>query len=229
MRKLITLAVALMISSICFAQNDVTKFLGIPVDGTKSAMIQKLKDKGYTYNSRKDCLEGEFNGRNVEIYVVTNNNKVYRIAVKDKYGSDKTQIKISFNKLCRQFESNKKYMEGAPIEDFIISDNEDISYELIVHKKSYQAVFAQVPNSKEGLIEEMEEYAKTKVTKEEFDALSESEKTQLYELLQEECFNQLKEKAKKKIVWFTISEEYGDYYIIIYYDNLNNQANGEDL
>ena len=72
MRKLITLAVALMISSICFAQKDVTKFLGIPVDGTKSAMIQKLKDKGYTYNSRKDCLEGEFNGRNVEIYVVTN-------------------------------------------------------------------------------------------------------------------------------------------------------------
>ena len=32
-----------------FAQNDVTKFLGIPVDGTKTAMIQQLKEKGYTY------------------------------------------------------------------------------------------------------------------------------------------------------------------------------------
>lgn len=218
-----------MISSICFAQKDVTKFLGIPVDGTKSAMIQKLKDKGYTYNSRKDCLEGEFNGRNVEIYVVTNNNKVYRIAVKDMYGSDKTQIKIRFNNLCRQFENNDRYMGDADTENYIISDNEDISYELIVHKKSYQAIFSQVPNSKEGLLEDIEVYAKTKVTKEEYDTLSESEKTQLYELLREEYFNQLKEKAIKKIVWFTISEEYGSYYIIIYYDNLYNQANGEDL
>lgn len=66
------------IATLCFAQKkDVTKFLGIPVDGTKTEMIQKLKAKGFTYNQRLDCLEGEFNGREVKIFVVTNNNKVY--------------------------------------------------------------------------------------------------------------------------------------------------------
>lgn len=32
-----------------------------------------------------------------------------------------------------------------------------------------------------------------------------------------------------KSVWFTISEYRGKYYIIIYYDNELNMANGEDL
>lgn len=33
----------------------------------------------------------------------------------------------------------------------------------------------------------------------------------------------------KRAVWFTIMEFYGEYYIGIYYDNVYNQANGEDL
>ena len=41
----------LTISTILYAQKDVTQFLGIPVDGSKSEMIQKLKAKGYRYNS----------------------------------------------------------------------------------------------------------------------------------------------------------------------------------
>ena len=88
MKKLSLMIVALLLSAIVFAQpKSVTKFLGIPVDGSKAEMIQKLKDKGYTYNSKFDCLEGEFNGRDVQISVVTNNNKVYRIMVKDATSS----------------------------------------------------------------------------------------------------------------------------------------------
>ena len=38
------------------------------------------------------------------------------------------------------------------------------------------------------------------------------------------------EKIEKKPVWFMISEEeYGKYYINMYYDNGYNRANGEDL
>lgn len=33
----------------------------------------------------------------------------------------------------------------------------------------------------------------------------------------------------KKSVWFRICEQYGEYYIAMYYDNEYNQANGEDL
>ena len=37
------------------------------------------------------------------------------------------------------------------------------------------------------------------------------------------------DKATKKTVWFMISENYGRYYITMFYDNEYNRANGEDL
>ena len=89
----------LFVSVTGFAQKEVTKFLGIPVDGYKSEMIQKLKAKGYNYNNTTEYLEGEFNGRDVRIAVVTNNNKVYRVFVVDEYSVDESQIKIRFRGL----------------------------------------------------------------------------------------------------------------------------------
>ena len=95
----------LLISSIViYAQEDVTKFLGIPVDGSKSEMIQKLKAKGYTSSQHnKDILVGEFNGTDVNIHIATNNNKVCRIMVCDANNIDERSIQIRFNKLCEQF------------------------------------------------------------------------------------------------------------------------------
>ena len=61
----------LMLGVYAFAQKDVTQFLGIPVDGTKTEMVQKLKAKGFKYNSTYDWLEGEFNGREVVLLIAT--------------------------------------------------------------------------------------------------------------------------------------------------------------
>ena len=63
MKKLLSLVLLLACSAVSYAQNEVTQFLGIPVDGSKSEMIQKLKAKGFRYDSELDCLKGEFNGR----------------------------------------------------------------------------------------------------------------------------------------------------------------------
>lgn len=59
------------------AQNDVTTFLGIPVDGFKSEMKQKLVSKGFVPKKvgTNEFLEGEFNGTDVHVYIATNNNK----------------------------------------------------------------------------------------------------------------------------------------------------------
>jgi len=142
MKKILTVTFALMLSVVLCAQNNVTKFLGIPVTGSKAAMIQKLRAKGFTYNNLSDCLEGEFNGRDVWISVVTNNNKVWRIAITDKNTCDEGQIKIRFNTLCMQFENNPKYVAGK---SNTLSESEDISYEMTVNKKQYQAAYAQLP------------------------------------------------------------------------------------
>ena len=135
MKKILSLAVLLAFSLAMYAQKDVTKFLGIPVDGTKSEMIKKLKEKGFTECSYdKDVLEGEFNGTDVQIFIVTNNNKVWRIAIADAYPRDEANIRIRFNKLCSQFERNKKYFEAnadsSDYTDYTIPDDEDISYEI---------------------------------------------------------------------------------------------------
>ena len=127
MKKILSLAVLLAFSLAMYAQKDVTKFLGIPVDGTKSEMIKKLKEKGFTSTLYdKDVLEGEFNGMDVLIFIITNNNKVWRIAVADANNTtDEANIRIRFNNLCKQFEYNKKYRAISSLQNFI----QDFLYE----------------------------------------------------------------------------------------------------
>ncbi len=177
MKKWIICLITFFSGYFSFAQNPI-KFLGIPVDGTKTNMIAELKKKGFVYDSDLDILEGEFNGHNVNISVVTNSNKVYRIFVADIAALDETGIKIRFNKLFNQFLKNGKYdlLDGE-----ILSDEEDVAYEIAVNSKRYEASF--IP----------------------------------------------KDQTIHGIVWYIIADYAGKYYIAMYYDNIENQADGEDL
>ena len=88
--------------------NAQVKFLGIPVDGSKSEMIAKLTQKGFLYNIYKGQLIGEFNGNDVVIQVVEYNGKVGRIQVEDATASDEIDIIFKYNNLIEQFERNGK-------------------------------------------------------------------------------------------------------------------------
>lgn len=153
---LILCATLLTLTVLCNAQDRALKFLGIPVDGYKSEMIQKLRDKGYTYskNGGEDVLTGEFNGTDVNIYIVTNNNKVWRVYIADDDTRDEYQIKLRFNTLCEQFEKNPRYT--ALSEDQEIPMDEDISYEMNVNDKRYEAAFYQIPDDP-NLMNDIEE------------------------------------------------------------------------
>lgn len=72
MKSWFSIAMLLMFSITVHAQQDVTRFLGIPVDGSKSEMIHRLKEKGFQYNQSTGALRGEFNGLEVDIYVSDN-------------------------------------------------------------------------------------------------------------------------------------------------------------
>lgn len=141
MNRLLSLTLLLLLSvAVCAQERYVTHFLGIPVDGSKTEMRRKLREKGFRA-SRIGDLKGEFNGRDVYLSIVTNRDRVWRIAVVDATPSSKTQIVIRFNKLCRQFQDNPKYMSLS--DDPTIPDNEDVSHEIIVRDKRYEAVFCQ--------------------------------------------------------------------------------------
>lgn len=51
MKKVLTLLFSVVMALVVNAQTEVTKFLGIPVDGTKAEMVQKIKAKGFETSS----------------------------------------------------------------------------------------------------------------------------------------------------------------------------------
>ena len=242
MKKILILVMTVILSAGAFAQREVTKFLGIPVDGTKQSMIQKLKAKGFTYDQQTDYLYGEFNGEEVSISVQTQGNKVWRIAITDEIGRSENQIRIRFNNLVNQFENNNKYM---PYKDSqTLSDNENIGHEISVRDKQYAAIFYQYSKDApefSDTLEYRERYAKELKQIEEY--LSQFTEEQL-----ENPTEEMEENSKKildwsvqskiemitdllyrKVVWFTIGEEYGEYYITMFYENGYNEADGSDL
>lgn len=242
MKKILILVMTVILSAGAFAQREVTKFLGIPVDGTKQSMIQKLKAKGFTYDQQTDYLYGEFNGEEVSISVQTQGNKVWRIAITDEIGRSENQIRIRFNNLVNQFENNNKYM---PYKDSqTLSDNEDISLEISANDKQYAAIFYQYSKDApefSDTLEYRERYAKELKQIEEY--LSQFTEEQL-----ENPTEEMEENSKKildwsvqskiemitdllyrKVVWFTIGRNYGEYYITMFYENGYNEADGSDL
>jgi len=221
------LFVLFLLSVSLYAQKDVTQFLGIPVDGYKSEMIKKLKDKGYTISpSDKDVLVGEFNGIDVYIHIATNNNKVYRVMVSDVNNKNKTDIKIRFNRLCQQFKNNKNYISASD-SDYTISEDEDISHEISIRNKRYEAAFYQQPAVLDSatLAKEMHDVLLTKYTEEQLSNPTEEEENDMIMTK----ISYMLDKYSKKSVWFMIKEIYGKFYIVMFYDNEYNRANGEDL
>lgn len=209
--------------SVTAQEKDVTTFLGIPVDGLKSEMIQKLKAKGFTPSLySNEILEGEFNGYDVNVHIATNNNKVYRIMLCDKPSIDEVDIKIRFNKLCSQFENNPRYitLKGTPI-----PEDEDISYNVKVNKKRYEAAFLQMPKDTLAIATKVRNFLLTKYTEEQLSNPTEEISSEIAY----ESYNAVMSTISKKCVWFMISEFESKYYITMYYDNTLNQSNGEDL
>ena len=178
-RFLITFLFVLITITTIAQESNTIKFLGIPVDGTEKEMISKLQAKGYEYNASCDYLFGEFNGTDVFILVQTVNNKVWRIGIVDANIIDnEANVKIRYNNLFKQLSNNGKYEvhTGSTLEE-----KEDISYEMSVHKKRYDAVFY------------------------------------------------LKDKSIHGRVWYMIVEKDWKYGILMFYENLDNAATGDDL
>ncbi len=225
MKKIVFFIVLLTITISTFAQKDVTKFMGIPIDGFKPEMIKKLKEKGFVSSTTdKDILEGEFNGTQVNVHVATYNNKVCRIMLCDAHQMDETDIKIRFNKLCQQFKNNSKY---TSLDDYTIPEDEDISYEMSVNSKRYEAIFYQNPVIADSLAiaNDIKEIILQKYSEKELENPTDDVKTDITKM----SLSYAMDLMSKKPVWFMISEFYGKYYITMFYDNEYNRANGEDL
>lgn len=263
MKKNLLIALFTLLSAVCFAQDGgPLKFLGIPIDGTEAQFAAKLKNKGFTYNNVYESYKGQFNGKMVDIYIHTNHNLVDRVYVAFPYTTEES-IRTEFNRLLGQFKNNGKYLDLSMNTE--IPEDEDISYEINVNNKRYQASFSYFDQNRDpvvlmdALIDKFSEF----FTEEQRNKLKEYVKkaantpdNQKKSLMEEMRAEMQKmglgqdpdtevdtDKAIRFLatymdgmrsladgdVWFMIHEHYGRYQIGLYYDNLHNQAHGEDL
>ena len=236
MKKLIFSLLVFLTLSINAQDFESVKFMGIPVNGTKENMISQLEQKGFKYDAKSDYLDGKFNGEDAIIYVGTNKDVVDRIMVTYINPISETDIKIKFNRLVRQFENNEKYF--SLLEDQSIDDDVDISYDISIKKKRFQASYHQCYTKAEidalkTLINDnyetfMDNFAKSSELKESglsFDGTREENINAIAALMGMAYM-------MKNDVWFMISESktmYNHYMITMFYDNLSNRPNGEDL
>lgn len=145
-------------AEVFLTEKDVTKFLGIPIDGTKNIIQQKLVAKGFKVEPSTGMLEGEFNGEEVYISILTNRYKVWAIGVfiKEGYEYDSDAI-IAFNHYIDMFNKNDRYLK-LPVDQHIPED-ENLFYQIMVNNKTYSAYYAQIP---EGDPSEWDPYSKPK-------------------------------------------------------------------
>ena len=228
-KLLISLSIALL-SILSFAQTPGTiKFLGVPVDGSKTEVIRQLRGKGFTYNASDGVLTGKFNGIVSNVLISENYGRVDRIFIADSETRTAAQIRIRFNNLIMQFRENEKYVELD--ENIEISDREDIDYEMTVHNKEYSASFYLNPvygwtdKEKEELALDTAAELKARIDAGQFGNVSSD---QIGTLLRDAITLKVLGMIQGQ-VWFKIAKAHGEYYLCIYYDNLKNRPNGEDL
>ena len=249
MRKLVFTLLMLLTLSL----NAQVKFMGISVDGSKTEMIEKLKEKGFLYNSIQDQLTGKFNGNEVKIQIVDYNGIVGRVLVEDAYVSNETDIIIRYNNLVDQFERNGKYIG----ENEKINAREDIHYEMSQNHKRYEAVYYQ-KDEDDKEYDEFELNISYDDVDEEFVenfhnncvSLAKSQGDDYYENLCLKQLNEIQDKSKKgifefdkmwlkttmialqlagqsrRVVWFMIDEDensYRKYKILLFYDSVGNR------
>ena len=227
-RHILTFA-SLLVTMLVFAQKDITQFLGIPIDGTRTELMNKIKKKGFKKAkfSGRTILTGQFNNTDVNIDVITNGDKAYRVIVWDTKPFNKRMIRIRYNNLYHKLENHPKYLsqEGG----HSIPDNEDIAYEMTANGKNYQAVFFQKPS----------EYGDSLIYNQTLaDITSRTLSQELHNLSEEEFNKEVNKVYRDKLstlclnkrVWFTILEQdFNKYVIAMYYENVYNSNNGEDL
>lgn len=238
MRQLFLIIGITLISVLLKAENYPTKFLGIPIDGTKQEMINRLEEKGFIYNEEQDWLSGEFNGKEVIIYISTKNRKVYGISVRYRYFYTAEEIKSIYNDLLQQFQKNPKYIP-VNLHQSAIPTEEDIAREMSQNNKEYIAGFLQRTNEADSTVtlndsfkECTNKYIDKLISLMPSDTLyNETEYTKIVENIGEMCwYEELKAMYINNIVGFQIDKAYGENYILllIYTNGHNKNIGYED-
>lgn len=142
MKRILTIAMTLMLALYVQAQGSVTSFLGIPVDGSRATMVKELVKKGFVRksNDRLDCV---IEGVPYIVKIMTNKGRVCRISLIEKEGTEDVSLAVEkYNALIEWYRNSKDYTEYEYNDPIRSSDN--LTYERYICEGWYYAEFFQV-------------------------------------------------------------------------------------
>lgn len=239
--------------------DNTLKFLGIPIDGSEQAMKTKLMQKGFREKYGYDCLTGQFNGKTVDVYIHTNHQKVDRIYIEFPKVSGKEirnefnvllhQFKNN-NKYSEYLINNQQIPEDEDILYEISVHNKVyeaqfryIDPEIGWNEEEFKEIFYSSCSSimpENEILDFRSRLAKYSEEQKAMCFLEFSKKIpKLLEEIQPGLLDELVLQVGKFLsvvkscangqVWFKIQQEGQQFFIALYYDNLANRPNGEDL
>ena len=153
MRKLVFALLMLLTLSLS-AQDNVMKFMGIPLDGPKSAFIAGLEEKGFVptnnqreldrlgdYRDNEDfySMQGYFDGNKCNLFIFPYKSNVFKVKVHFDSGIipyRENEAKQIFNHYVEQL--NKKYESKFDNDSFYL--RKDISEPIEAHYYAYYIV-----------------------------------------------------------------------------------------
>lgn len=231
MKRLLSMAFFMLTFAFTTAYGaQITRFLGIPVDGSKADMIENLKQKGYTYHDAEDYFTGYYFGSPVYIFLQTVKGKVSRVVVYDIPQRNEQEIKARFNMVYDKFSNSSRYIPHQK-KNARISDKEVISDQMR-HHKLYKAVFKQIKEkalNPENIVKaSMVPQGATTIDAEILndDYYERSRRIHARALAHINKHVAHDTEGHENQVWFSISERFGKYALILFYDNIPNLLDG---
>lgn len=226
MKRVVVFLVLFVTSVVMFGQRGVTKFMGIPVDGTKSEMLEKLKAKGFvSFTKVKDILQGELDGRKVNVYLETYHDKVWQVVVADVYTLDGEGIKERFNGLCEQFSKDLDYFGRISTEDGnVIPDSVDV--ETMMSQDMCRAIYVYryYDDVGEDKSKELNDYFLTKYTQNEIDNPTKEIEDDM-EIMKNDYYTQF--VSRYEVFIDIVQKSKGNYFILMRYVNKCNNEMGK--
>ena len=139
-------------------KKDITQFMGIPIEGTRQEMMDKLQNIGFIASSSDSDLQGYFNGQWVDVYLGVHKGQVWRVDVLETQTYDENDIKHRYNQVLNQFKDSPKYQYNECDATEISYDEDIMAY--LIDGWGCVATFFQKP-------QEVKEDADPKATEEE--------------------------------------------------------------
>lgn len=147
MKKLFSILLVTLLSFSVSAENEVTSFMGIPVEGNKKTLTESILSKGFKL-TKDNHIYGWYNSENVLVKILEGDKGVYGIEVIEVKGTKEVLSAITkYNSMVDWFKNLANYTEYEANTPIIFDNIETKSIKKFIEKEWFVAEFYQKTKS----------------------------------------------------------------------------------